>query len=104
MQAIFMARGPAFQTNKEIRSLKNVDVYHIVCRILGITPNAHATAGSLDNLAHIFQPDPTTTPPTSTIPDRFTKPVVEPNVALRSVSASYEFYLLFFFLSLLLLR
>lgn len=54
MQAIFMARGPAFRSNTEIDSLKNVDVYHIICRILQLTPNPHATAGSLNDLEGIF--------------------------------------------------
>jgi tRNA(Phe) wybutosine-synthesizing methylase Tyw3 len=54
MQAIFMAIGPDFNQQIEIDSLKNVDVYHIVCKILNITANPFATAGSLDNLARIF--------------------------------------------------
>ena len=55
MQAIFMARGPDFQKNMEIHSLKNVDVYHIVCRLLDLKPNPYAKAGSVDNLLDIFQ-------------------------------------------------
>ncbi|CAF1001780.1 unnamed protein product [Adineta steineri] len=55
MQAIFMARGPDFQQHIEIDSLKNVDVYHIGCKILNLKPNPYATAGSLNNLTHIFR-------------------------------------------------
>ncbi|CAF1471361.1 unnamed protein product [Adineta steineri] len=50
MQAIFMARGPSFNQQVQINSLNNVDIYHIACRILNLTPNPYATAGSLDNL------------------------------------------------------
>ena len=55
MQAIFMAIGPDFKPKTEIDSLKNVDIYHIACRILSLKPNPHATAGSLDKLAEIFR-------------------------------------------------
>jgi len=55
MQAIFMAQGPDFNRNIEIHSLKNVDVYHIACRILNLKPNPFATAGSLHNLTRIFR-------------------------------------------------
>ena len=55
MQAIFMAIGPDFNQQIEIDSLKNVDIYHIACKILNITPNPFATAGSLNNLARIFR-------------------------------------------------
>jgi hypothetical protein len=55
MQAIFMAYGPDFNQHMEINSLKNVDVYHIACRILDLKPNLYATAGSLKNLTGIFR-------------------------------------------------
>jgi len=55
MQAIFMAHGPDFKSHTEIHSLKNVDVYHIACQILHLKPNPFATAGSLNNLTHIFR-------------------------------------------------
>ena len=55
MQAIFIAQGPGFKQNMEINSLKNVDVYHIACKILNLTPNLYATAGSLENLKDIFR-------------------------------------------------
>jgi hypothetical protein len=55
MQTIFMALGPDFAEHIEIHSLKNVDVYHIACKILNLTPNPLATAGSLNNLANIFR-------------------------------------------------
>ncbi len=60
MQAIFMAKGPDFNQHMEIDSLKNVDVYHIACRILSLNPNPYATAGSLNNLTAIFRARPNT--------------------------------------------
>lgn len=50
-----MAQGPDFNQHMEIDSLKNVDVYHIACRILNLKPNPYATAGSLNNLKNIFR-------------------------------------------------
>jgi hypothetical protein len=55
MQAIFTAQGPDFNEHMEINSLKNVDIYHIACRILNLKPNPYATAGSLNNLTSIFR-------------------------------------------------
>ncbi|CAF0874983.1 unnamed protein product [Rotaria sordida] len=55
MQAIFMAQGPDFNQHIEIHSLKNVDIYHIACKILHLKSNPYATAGSLDNLTDIFR-------------------------------------------------
>jgi hypothetical protein len=55
MQAIFLARGPAFSQNIQIRSINNVDIYHIACHILELIPNPYANAGSLQNLTHIFR-------------------------------------------------
>ncbi len=55
-----MAKGPDFNQHMEIHSLKNVDVYHIACRILSLEPNPYATAGSLDNLTDIFRTRPNT--------------------------------------------
>jgi hypothetical protein len=55
MQAIFLARGPSFNENIQIRSINNVDIYHIACHILELIPNPYANAGSLKNLTHIFR-------------------------------------------------
>lgn len=49
-----MAKGPDFNRRMEIDSLKNVDVYHIACKILNLQPNRYATAGSIENLTNIF--------------------------------------------------
>ena len=58
----FMARGPSFNKNIQINSLKNVDIYHIACRILNLTPNPNANAGSLVNLTNLFPTPENTTP------------------------------------------
>lgn len=67
MQSIFMARGPSFKNNTRIDSLKNVDIYHIACYVLNITPNPYANASSLVNLTNIFAPIETTTPTTTSM-------------------------------------
>ncbi|MDR2887869.1 MAG: ectonucleotide pyrophosphatase/phosphodiesterase [Bacteroidales bacterium] len=38
LHSIFYAAGPSFRKNYRIEEMNNVDVYNIVCRILGITP------------------------------------------------------------------
>ncbi|CAF1300421.1 unnamed protein product [Rotaria sp. Silwood1] len=55
MQAIFLARGPSFNKNIQIRSVNMVDIYHIACHILKLVPNPYADAGSLKHLTHIFR-------------------------------------------------
>ena len=78
MQAVFMARGPAFTPNYQFHSLNNVDVYHIACRILQLNPNPYATAGSIKNLTSLFRAaESTSTSNTNTSgPNNFT---VAPN-------------------------
>lgn len=39
MHGIFFAAGPAFKKHYRCGTLHNIDVYPLVCRILGITPN-----------------------------------------------------------------
>lgn len=38
MQAIFIARGPAFKKGYVAQPFENVEVYNIMCKILGLTP------------------------------------------------------------------
>lgn len=45
MRTIFMARGPSFRPNAEITSLKNVDVYPLLCKLTRV--NCHPHNGSL---------------------------------------------------------
>jgi len=37
----FFAHGPAFKKNFEIKSFNNVDIYQMMCLILGVTPAAN---------------------------------------------------------------
>jgi len=39
MHAFFSANGPAFRKRKYIESLDNVDIYNIICEVLGIQPS-----------------------------------------------------------------
>jgi predicted AlkP superfamily pyrophosphatase or phosphodiesterase len=39
MQALFVAAGPAFRPGVHIERMRSVDVYEVMCAILGITPN-----------------------------------------------------------------
>lgn len=38
MQSIFVAQGAAFKQRTVVEPFENVDVYNVICRILGITP------------------------------------------------------------------
>jgi len=48
MHPIFIANGPAFKKHYKIRSFNNVDIYPLMCLILGIEPALHN--GTLDNV------------------------------------------------------
>ena len=41
MKALFLAMGPAVKANVTFDNLDNVQVYQLVCHILGVTPNPH---------------------------------------------------------------
>lgn len=38
MQGLFVAAGPAFRRGARVESFRSVDVYELMCRILGVTP------------------------------------------------------------------
>ncbi|UJR36372.1 hypothetical protein I4U23_029096 [Adineta vaga] len=84
MQSIFMARGPSFNKNVQIHSLNNVDIYHIACHILKLSPNPYATAGSLLNLTHIFMPIESSTSTTT----RTTVPTTTPTTVNNFTSGA----------------
>lgn len=42
MQAIFIARGPAFKRGKTVEPFSNVEVYNVMCKILGLKPAANS--------------------------------------------------------------
>ncbi len=54
MQGIFFAVGPAFKTGYRCETLHNVDVYPLVCKILGIVPNQKID-GKLERIAFILR-------------------------------------------------
>lgn len=39
MQGLFVAAGPSFKTGVRVDRFRSVDVYELMCRILGVTPN-----------------------------------------------------------------
>ncbi|KAK3083955.1 hypothetical protein FSP39_005964 [Pinctada imbricata] len=41
MRAMFAATGPAFNENKVIEPIKNIELYQVMCLILGINPAPH---------------------------------------------------------------
>ncbi len=55
MFPIFMAHGPAFKKGYKIKSFKNVDIYPLMCYILGIEPATHN--GSLSRVLDMIVND-----------------------------------------------
>uniref|UniRef100_A0A1I7Z445 Ectonucleotide pyrophosphatase/phosphodiesterase family member 6 n=1 Tax=Steinernema glaseri TaxID=37863 RepID=A0A1I7Z445_9BILA len=49
MKAIFAARGPAFKVDHSIGPIETVDIYQLMCNILGIEP-AHSHNGTWENV------------------------------------------------------
>ncbi len=54
MQGIFFAAGPAFKSGYRCETLHNVDVYPLVCKILGIVPNQKID-GKLERIGFILK-------------------------------------------------
>lgn len=48
MHPIFISHGPAFKKNYTIKSFNNVDIYPLMCFLLGIEPGL--TNGTIDNV------------------------------------------------------
>jgi hypothetical protein len=55
MFPIFMAHGPAFKKGYKIKSFKNVDIYPLMCYVLGIEPATHN--GSLSRVLDMIVND-----------------------------------------------
>ncbi|HUD42014.1 MAG TPA: ectonucleotide pyrophosphatase/phosphodiesterase [Dokdonella sp.] len=55
MQAIFIARGPAFVPGAQVPPIDNVDVYPLLAHLLGLVPGPHD--GSLQPLRPLLKPD-----------------------------------------------
>lgn len=52
MHPIFIAHGPAFRKNITVPSFNNVDVYPLMCHILGIQPRPND--GSFENVKQLL--------------------------------------------------
>lgn len=52
MRGIFIGYGPSFQKGLEFQAIKNVDIYVLVCHILGMTPRPNN--GSYDVVKSMF--------------------------------------------------
>lgn len=52
MKAFFRAVGPDFQSNLLVGSFESVNVYPLMCHLLGIQPEVND--GSLDNTRHML--------------------------------------------------
>ena len=55
MFPIFIAHGPAFKQNYTIKSFYNVDIYPLMCYILGIQPGLNN--GTLNNVLDMIYSD-----------------------------------------------
>ena len=54
MHPYFMAMGPAFKVKHTVKTFKNVDVYPLICKILGIQPAPNN--GSLEIVQNLLKP------------------------------------------------
>jgi len=54
MQGIFLACGPAFKVNYRCSTLWNIDVYPLVCKVLGLVPNQEID-GRLERIGFILK-------------------------------------------------
>lgn len=54
MHPYFMAMGPAFKVKHTVKTFKNVDVYPLICKILGIQPAPNN--GSLEIVQSLLKP------------------------------------------------
>ena len=52
MHPIFIAHGPAFKKGFKIKSFNNVDIYPLMCSILGVEPAVNN--GSLSNVLEML--------------------------------------------------
>ncbi len=57
MHPIFIAHGPAFKKNYKIPSFKNVDIYPLMCHVLGV--KAAVNNGTLANVLPMLVEDDT---------------------------------------------
>ena len=58
MRPFFIARGPAFKVGHKFDHINMVDIYPLICHLLGIKPAPNN--GSLDRIAHLLKSTPRT--------------------------------------------
>jgi hypothetical protein len=52
MQAIFLARGPAFKKSVVVPPFRNIHLYELLAQLLGVTPARND--GSLDSVKSVL--------------------------------------------------
>jgi hypothetical protein len=55
MHPIFIARGPAFKENYVAEPFETVNIYALLCHLLGINPRPNN--GTVENVRHILKSD-----------------------------------------------
>ena len=69
LQAIFLAQGPSLKSGLEIRPFQNVELYNLMCDLIGVTPAPNnGTYGSLHHVLRTPKSLPVRTPPNPTTP------------------------------------
>jgi len=53
MRATFIARGAAFKKRKTVEPFENIEIYNLMCRILGLTPAKND--GNLERVKHLLR-------------------------------------------------
>ena len=53
MFPVFMAHGPAIKKSHKIASFKNVDIYPLICLILGVDPAPNN--GTIENIVDMLE-------------------------------------------------
>ncbi|XP_063613826.1 venom phosphodiesterase 2-like [Penaeus indicus] len=62
MNALFLAHGPSFHRNVEVEAFQNIELYNLMCQLLGVTPAPNnGTWGSLHHMLVNPPPYPITT-------------------------------------------
>lgn len=65
MQALFLAYGPAFKQNIDVEPFQNIQLYNLMCEIMGLEPAPNnGTAGYLHHLLNHPAPLEPVSPPT----------------------------------------
>ncbi|XP_057689336.1 ectonucleotide pyrophosphatase/phosphodiesterase family member 2 isoform X2 [Corythoichthys intestinalis] len=76
MQTIFLGHGPSFKFKTKVQVFENIELYNVMCDILGITPAPNnGTHGSLNHLLRnpVYKPTMPEEVSKPTAPDHFQK-------------------------------